>query len=82
MIYILAFIAAAELALLGVVLYLALYIVKTTANNDQPTEELVEGGMNLNLLKPKPKPNPDHKARRFTDKSKEWLLAHDRASRR
>lgn len=35
-------------------------------------------GMDLMLLKPKPK----HKAKRFTDKSRDWITAKETASRR
>ena len=46
---------------------------------EQPEEPpIVDGGMNLMLLK---KENPK-KARRFTDKSRDWLTAREAASRR
>ena len=38
-----------------------------------------DGGMNLLLLKAN---NKTRKQRRFTDKSREWLSAHERESRR
>jgi hypothetical protein len=36
-------------------------------------------GMNLMLLRPKPKAQ---KSRRFTDKARNWITAHETASRR
>ena len=80
MIYLLAVAVGLLALLLCVVCRLYEYIVRLTQSAPETPSEPVDGGIDLNLLKPKPKKSS--KARRFTDRSRDWLLARDRNSRR
>jgi hypothetical protein len=68
------------LFVLGVLfeIWRTLHRMLDSLSREMDMPEPVEGGMDLGLLKPKPK----HKAKRFTDKSRDWITAKETASRR
>lgn len=80
MIYaILALCAACELALVALMAVLCYAVCKRREAADSAPDEPTEGGMDLLLLKKKP---VKRKAKRFTDKSRAWITAHEEATRR
>lgn len=79
MIYLISFIAAvvaAQTALMAAFLWL---LIKRLRHTEGPSGEPTEGGMDLLLLKKK---TMKRKAKRFTDKSRAWITAHEEATRR
>ena len=71
-----------NLLLLGILIDKADKIQKNLSKIDVETgdedEKTPESGMNLMLLKP----GKRRKARRFTDKTRDWITEHETASRR